>query len=178
MKTRILNIFAVLATFLCISACMIEIRYDFPRWKCTFTCDGEQQREVCGNDTYPETFEYSVPEFFIREDGVVIFRFYDKNTGLKLQAANEAPFKNGTKYSFKQGDEFFDASFDWLYGGKEYKCASGSMSFKRSLLPSIAYTIDFEYDLTCPDGSTMEIRNGAFTVYQRVNPRNTDLGLE
>ena len=178
MKARLISILAPLVIAFCVSSCMIQIKYDFPRWKCTFACDGEQQREVCGNDTYPETFEYSVPEFFIRDNGEVVFRFYDKNTGLKLQAANDAPFKNGTKYSFKRGDEYFDASFDWLYGGKEYKCASGSMTFKRSPLPSIAYTIDFEYDLTCPDGSTMEIRNGIFTVYQRVNPRNTDLGLE
>lgn len=178
MKARLINILAPLLIAFCVSSCMIQIKYDFPRWKCTLTCDGKHQREVCGNDTYPKSFEYSVPEFFIRDNGGVIFRFYDKNTGLKLQAANETPFKSGTKYSFKRGDEYFDASFDWLYGGKEYNCTSGSMTFKRSSQPSIAYTIEFEYNLTTPDGITMEIRNGTFTVYRRVNPRHTDLGLE
>jgi len=178
MKTRHICIPVLLATALFLSSCMIQIKFESPRWECTLKCNGKVQKEVCGNDTYPGEYEYSIPEFFIQDNGGVIFRFYDKNTGLKLQAANETRFKSGTKYSFKQGDAYFDACFDWLYKGKKYLCDSGSMTFNRSSNPSIAYTIDFEYDLVAPDGSTMEIRNGTFTIYDRIKPRNTDLGLE
>lgn len=178
MKARAVRILAPIVIAFCVSACMIEIKYEFPRWRCTLKCDGARQSQECVLDTYPETREYSVPEFFVMDNGGVVFRFFDKNTGLKLQAANGERFVAGTKYQFKRGDEYFDVSFDWLYNGKDFSCDSGWMIFKRNLMPNIAYTIDFEFDLSASDGSSMTISNGTFTSYYKVKPRNIDLGLK
>ncbi len=178
MKARSIRILLPIVMAFCVSACMIEIKYQAPRWKCTLRCNGKTEKAECGYDTYPTVYEYSVPEFFIMDDGRVVFRFYDKGTGLKLQAANDGPFKYGTQYSFSRNDEYFDVSFDWLYSGKAYGCDSGFITFKTSIMPGTAYTIDFEFDLSAPDGSTMEIRKGTFTVFDRVQPRNTAAGLQ
>lgn len=169
----------LLASVLCgLSSCAIIIKEQAPRWKYSLRYNGVQDSYECVEDTYPITREYTVPEFFIMEDGKVVFRFYSKALGLELQAASDGPFEARKQYRYKKGDEFFDASFDWLYGGMTYECTSGSVEFRRSILPSVAYTVHFEFDLTAPDGSTMEIRSGVFTVYYKVNPRNTDLGLK
>ena len=157
---------------------MIEIKYDSPRWRCNLKCNGKSEKMVCRADSKQYYKEYSQPEFFIMEDGGVVFRFFDKDTGFKLQGGNDGPFKKGVKYRFSRGDEYFSVSFDWLYGGKAYSCDSGWMSFDYSVLPGVTYTVDFEFDLSAPDGSTMEIRNGVFSVYDKSNPVNTIPGLE
>lgn len=166
------------AAFFCLTSCLMEIKIQAPRWKYSLTCNGVTDRFECVDDTYPVSMEYSVPEFFAMEDGKVVFRFFYKETGFKLQAANDGPFRNKEKYSFAAGDEFFEASFDWLYGGKEYKCDSGWVMFKRNILPGTDYTVDFEFDLSAPDGSKMEIRDGVFTVFSKVEPRGSASGIE
>ena len=177
MKKLIIRLL-VLASVVCgLSSCAIVIEDHAPRWKCSLKCNGVAENYECVEDTYPVSMEYAVPEFFIMEDGKVVFRFFYKEIGLELQAASDKPFKNGKKYSFSAGDEFFDVSFDWLYNGKDFSCDSGTMQFNRSILPGIAYTINFEFNLSAPGGSKMEIRSGVFTVYDKVQPRNTDIGL-
>ncbi|MBR4826936.1 MAG: hypothetical protein IKZ91_03525 [Bacteroidales bacterium] len=133
---------------------------------------------TCVQDTYPVHMEYAVPEFFSMDDGRVVFRFFNKETGFELQAGNEGPFKNGKEYSFSAGDEFFDVSFGWLYEGLDFQCDGGSMTFSRNILPGIAYTVKFEFDLSSPDGSRLEIRKGVLTVYDKVEPRNAELGIK
>ena len=178
MNARSLRILLPIVAAFCVSACMIEIKYQAPRWKCTLKCNGKTEKAECGYDSYPTVYEYSVPEFFVMDDGRVIFRFFDKGTGLKLQAASEGPFKYGEKYTYSRGDDSFDVAFNWLYGGIAYGCDCGWICFKSSRMPGTAYTLDFEFDLSSSDGSSMEIRNGTFTVYDRVQPRNTAAGLQ
>lgn len=178
MRSLLFKILLTVSVALCASSCMIEIKYEAPRWKCTLEHNGVTEKLVCKEDSFPLSQEYSVPEFFFRDDFGVIFRFYDKNTGLKLQFANDGPFKDGQKYSFKRGDEHFDVAFDWLYAGKEYSCDSGWIIFKKYSIPGIDYLIDFEFDLSTPGGDKMEIRKGTFTVYYKVKPRNTFEGIE
>lgn len=171
-------ILLLLAICLCsLQSCMIEIREQQPRWGYSFKCNGVSQNYECVNNTYPSRMEYSVPEFFTMEDGKVVFRFYNKDTDFKLQAANNGPFKIGKKYDYKAGDEYFDVSFGWLYDGKEYECSSGWIEFKKAAFTREAYRINFEFDLTAPGSDKLEIRNGVFSVYDKVAPRNTAAGL-
>ena len=167
----------ILLALLCLTSCLIEINIEYPRWKYSLKCNGKDQSFICSRDTYPVDWEYSVPEFFIKDDGTVIFRFFYKDIGLKLQFANDGPFNNGKKYSLSAGDEYFDTAFQWLYDGKAYECKSGWIKFQRSIFSSVDYTMDFEFDLSAPDGSNLQIRNGVMTFYDRVQPRNTAQGI-
>lgn len=178
MNARGIRILLPILVAFCVSACMIEIRIQAPRWRCTLNCNGKYEKAECGYDSYPTVYEYSAPEFFVRDDGQIVFRFFDKDTGLKLQAASDGPFKYGVKYDYSRGDEYFNVSFDWLYEGKDYVCDGGCITFRNNILPGIAFAIDFEFDLSASDGSEMKIRNGTFTVYDIVEPRNVDLGLQ
>ena len=178
MKTGTIKILLIILALCSLSSCALEIKYQAPRWKYSLKYNGKEESFSCLEDTYPVSMEYSVPEFFIKEDGTVIFRFFYKEMGFKLQAANDGPFKNGRKYEFRKGDEFFDVSFDWLYKGKDYECTSGWMEFKRGFLSDAAYTVSFEFDLTAPDGSKMEIRDGVFSACNKVQPRNTAQGIQ
>lgn len=179
MKRKLTRLLSLALALFCLSACVIVVYHKATRWSLSLKCNGAEDHFECIDDTYPVEIEYSVPEFFIMDDGQVVFRFFYKKTGFKLQFANQGPFKYGKKYSYKAGDEYFDASFVWLYKGQQFECRSGSVEFKRPLLSasSIAYTVHFEFVLTAPGSNDMEIRNGVFTVYDKVNPRNTDLGL-
>ena len=169
----------LLACVVCgLASCAIIIEEHAPRWKYSLKYNGIADSFECVEDTYPISEEYAVPEFFIMDDGKVVFRFFYKDIGFELQAANDGPFKVGKTYYFSGTDEYFDVSFDWLYDGKDYECRSGSMSFERSILSNAAYIIRFEFDLYAPDGSKMEIRDGIFYAYYKVQPRNTDLGLK
>ena len=178
MKTGMIKIVLIIIALFSLSSCALEIKYQAPRWKYTLKYNGKTDKFNCVEDTYPVEMEYSVPEFFIRDDGTVIFRFFYKDIGFKLQAANDGPFKNGSRYEFRKGDEFFDVSFDWLYNGKAYECTSGWMEFKRGFLSDAAYTVSFEFDLIAPDGSKMEIRDGVFSACNKVQPRNTAQGIQ
>ena len=178
MRARSIRFLLPIMVALCVSACMIEIKYQAPRWKCTLKCNGKTEKLECGYDSYPSMYEYSVPEFFVMDDGRVVFRFYDKESGFKLQAANDGPFKYGVKYNCSRSDDFFDVSFNWLYGGIAYGCDSGWICFKSSLMPGTSFTMDFEFDLSTSDGSRMEIRSGTFTLYDRIQPRNTAAGIQ
>ncbi|MBO4742236.1 MAG: hypothetical protein J5533_01250 [Bacteroidales bacterium] len=164
-------------SLLSLASCMMVIEYKPPRWKCEMKFNGASQSSLCEEDTYPVSMEYSVPEFFIMDDDRVVFRFFYKATGLKLQFANNAPFKYGKRYYFNGTEEFFDVQFDWLYGGVAYECTSGWIEFHSSVLSSVAYTIKFEFDLASPQGDKAEVRSGTFTVYDVVKPRNTNEGL-
>ncbi len=167
------------ATAICIlESCLTTIVYQAPRWNYSLKCNGVTDKFDCRTDTYPVSMEYSVPEFFVKDDGKVVFRFFYKDIGFKLQAANDGPFKNGKKYYYSAGDEFFEASFDWLYEGKEYTCDSGWVMFRRNILPGTDYTVDFEFDLSAPDGSKMEIRDGVFTACSKIEPRGTASGIK
>lgn len=177
-----INCLKLLLLALCLCAlpsCMIVIRDQSPRWEYSLKCNGKTDKFKCIEDTYPKSMEYSVPEFFIKEDrDKVVFRFYYKHIGYKLQFATTGPFQYGKRYEFNEGDEFFDVTFRWLYNGVEYKCRNGWIEFKKgSALLREAYSIKYEFDLTAPGSDKLEIRNGTFTVYDKVEPRNTDLGL-
>ena len=177
MRTIVTRIIVTALALCCLSSCLIQIYYQAPRWKFTLKCNGTEDKFECVDDTYPVSMEYSVPEFFIMDDGKVVFRFYYKDTGFKLQFANDGAFSYGRKYSYKAGDEFFDVSFDWLYKGKSYECRSGFIQFESDIL-NADFTVNFEFDLEAPDGSRMEIRKGLFTVYDKVRSRNTSLWLK
>ena len=177
MRARLIRLIIVLACLCSLQSCMIEIREQQPRWGFTLKCNGVSQSYECVSVTTPVSMEYSVPEFFYKEDGTVIFRFYYKDTDFKIQAANNGPFKYGQRYDYKAGDDFFDVSFGWLYDGKEYECRSGWIEFKKALTIREAYRISFEFDLTAPGSDKLEIRNGVFTVYDKVEPRNNKAGL-
>lgn len=179
MGRNFIKVLFLAACFCCLTSCMIEIREQFPRWKVSLKYNGVSDSFECVDDTYPASMEYSVPEFFILDDGdKVVFRFYYKDMGLKLQAASEGPFRYGKKYSLRSGDEFFDVSFDWLYNGRKYECQSGWMEFKRAMTIREAYSVSFEFDLAAPGEEPLSIRNGVFTVYDKVAPRNTGAGLQ
>ena len=178
MRRRLLFIVLALATLAGTSSCLMVIRDSAPRWKYSLKYNGTNDSFTCTEDTQPFVQEYSVPEFFVMDDDVIVFRFYDKASGLKLQAGNTGPFINGKTYSFKEGDPFLDVSFQWLYNGKEYTCRSGSMKFSRNILPNIDYKIDFSFELETPAGTRLSITDGVFTAYSKIQPRNTELGLK
>ena len=179
MKNRPLILLALALSMCLASSCAIVIKQALPRWKVTLKCNGKSYSHKCGEDTYPVEMEYSVPEFFIRNDGRVVFRFNYKDMGFKLQfATTGGPFEEGQKYSFVRNEEFLDVSFGWLSDGKRFKCSQGWIEFNRSILPDISYTLDFEFDLSASDGSQLQIRKGTLTIYDRVKPRNLDLGLQ
>jgi hypothetical protein len=159
------------------NSCLIEIKQESPRWKYSLTCNGEKNSYTCIHDPLSAEIEYSVPEFFILDDGTVVFRFFDKDTGLKLQAGCFGPFRSGVTYSFTKDDRYFSVAFPWLYNGAQYECTSGHFTFRTSLLPAVAYTLDFDCKLSDSSGNTLDIRNGVFTVYNKVNPRNTAAGI-
>lgn len=177
MKAHLTGLLLLAATLCCLTSCLTMIYVKAPRWLVYLKHNGVEDSYTCFQDTYPVSQEYSVPEFFIMDDGKVVFRFYYKDTGFKLQFANDGAFSYGRKYTYKAGDEFFDVSFDWLYKGKSYECNSGFIQFERDILDA-AFTVNFEFDLTASDGSKMEIRKGQFTAYDKVKPRNISLGLK
>lgn len=168
----------LLAAVLCnVTSCLIEVKQESPRWKYSLTCNGEKSSYTCTDDPLSIDLEYSVPEFFVMDDGAIVFRFFDKDTGLKLQAGCYGPFRSGVPYNFTKDDRYFSVDFPWLYNGAQYECTSGCFTFRTSILPAVAYTIDFDCNLSDPSGRNLEIRNGVFTVYNKVNPRNTAVGI-
>ena len=170
---------ALVALACCLTSCITVIEIKEPRWKCSFSYDGKQYSYECKEDTYPVEQEYSVPEFFTMDDGTVVFRFFNKDNGLKLQAACDGPFRYGQRYDFDPENVFWQASFGWLYGGAAYECRSGWVKFSRGLLPGVAYTMSFSYDLAEPvSGAVLQIRDGTFTAYSKVMPRGVGTALK
>lgn len=170
----------ILALVLLCAACscimILDIDND-PRWKVSFKYNKAKENLTFRDDPSPKGYEYSIPEFFIMDDGQVVYRFYFKNRGFKLQFANIGPFVYGKRYYFTGKEEYFDVSFHWVLDYVKYTCNNGWVEFHPSNDAKISYTVKFEFDLVSPEGKKMQIRDGVFTVYEIIKPRNTDVGL-
>lgn len=176
---RVLRLFLAFLLLATASSCIMVISTEDndPRWEVSFKYNGHKESTTVTDNPSPVSMEYSVPEFFIKEDGRVIFRFNYENIGFKLQFPNNGPFVYGKRYSFTGKEEYFDVLFDWIYNGVDYSCKDGWIEFQSSKRRKIAYTIKFQFDLVSPGGTKMQITDGVFTVYEKIEPRNTDVGL-
>lgn len=177
MKSILTGFLFLTLSVLCLYSCSIDDLDIVPRWSISLRCDGKAKSRTSTSNPIPVYKEYTHPEFFIIKDSTV-FRFNDEEIGLELQFPTSGHFIYGQRYEYKAGDRWFDARFDWIYNSESFSATSGWVTFNRSLLYGVSYTISFEFDAISKTGNTSKIRNGLFTVYEKSEPRNTEYGLK
>ena len=177
MKRTVVAIFVSALLILGVSSCMTVVRIDGPYWRVSLNLDKKSYTRASYEYPTPVNVEYTYPDFITIGD-TVVFKFFEKSGGFKLQIPNVGPFVYGQRYEFKGDERYFDATFDFIKSSDPPEAVSGWVKFNQSLLPSfIAYTMDFEFDVKGLSGYTGTIKNGVFTVYAKVEPKNTALGL-
>lgn len=177
MKRTVAIVCVFMLLILGVSSCKAVKWLDGPYWKVSLKFDKKAYNRACYDYPTPVNVEYSYPDFIPIGD-TVVFRFFDKRGGFKLQIPNVGPFIYGRRYEFKGDERYFAATFDFIKPSDPPEAVSGWVRFNQSIVPSmVAYTVDFEFDVVGLSGYTGMIKNGLFTVHTKVEPKNMELGL-
>ena len=87
---------------------MTVVRIDGPYWRVSLNLDKKSYTRASYEYPTPVNVEYTYPDFITIGD-TVVFKFFEKSGGFKLQIPNVGPFVYGQRYEFKGDERYFDA---------------------------------------------------------------------